>query len=405
MARYIYLCKFNFGSEDSVRQQKCVNDYLSSIGKNSNLSEDITKTVVEQISITTKTRSKLNDLLEQCSKGDIIYVGDLSQLGNNMKDIFHIVSSAINCGVTIIQCKDGVQIENETVGGKAFVNALSLAAKVEFDIRRQNTQAALDTRKKLLQKNGFFVSKSGRVVTKFGREKGCDLTIAREASTKSKQEKAALFRMNNKGYQSVVHWLEQGQTTEWILAEFNKYHKSDPKNYCTITGKPLTESTLKQWRTEIKRGKYQKVDTNIEKFSTIEEKTDSENYSIISALMSKQQDFTSVDINKEKLYTLERQTEENRELLSSIFDKEDDVIQDIIAENQGNIWMDMLKLLFMKEVWERIELEAECKKRGLMLGAVLEQINDFAYSKIDDAVVEDDEKYIYVTLEYKDQLI
>ena len=58
-----------------------------------------------------------------------------------------------------------------------------------------------------------------------------------------------------------------------------------------------------------------------------------------------------------------------------------------------------------KKEWKRTEVEMICKERKQMLGAVLEQINDFAYSKIDDAVVEDDEEYIYVILEYKDQLI
>lgn len=42
---------------------------------------------------------------------------------------------------------------------------------------------------------------------------------------------------------------------------------------------------------------------------------------------------------------------------------------------------------------------------GLMLGAVLEQINDFAYDKVDDAVIEDDGEYLYVTLDYKEKLI
>lgn len=40
-----------------------------------------------------------------------------------------------------------------------------------------------------------------------------------------------------------------------------------------------------------------------------------------------------------------------------------------------------------------------------MMGAVLEQINDFAYEKVDDAVIEDDGENIYVTLDYKEQLI
>jgi hypothetical protein len=40
-----------------------------------------------------------------------------------------------------------------------------------------------------------------------------------------------------------------------------------------------------------------------------------------------------------------------------------------------------------------------------MIGSVLEQINDFSYTKIEDAVIEDDGDTIYVMTEYKDKLI
>ena len=39
------------------------------------------------------------------------------------------------------------------------------------------------------------------------------------------------------------------------------------------------------------------------------------------------------------------------------------------------------------------------------LGSLLEQINDYSCSKIDDIVVEEDGDKIYVTTEYKTQLI
>ena len=51
------------------------------------------------------------------------------------------------------------------------------------------------------------------------------------------------------------------------------------------------------------------------------------------------------------------------------------------------------------------EVENICKERGVMLGAVLEQINDFSYEKVGDAVVEDDGENIYITLDYKERLI
>jgi hypothetical protein len=42
---------------------------------------------------------------------------------------------------------------------------------------------------------------------------------------------------------------------------------------------------------------------------------------------------------------------------------------------------------------------------GVMIGNLLEQINDYAYSIVDDIVVEEDGYTIYVTTEYKEQLI
>ena len=61
------------------------------------------------------------------------------------------------------------------------------------------------------------------------------------------------------------------------------------------------------------------------------------------------------------------------------------------------------------------ELEAEIKANddeivqmvgpNVMIGNLLEQINDYSCSKIDDIVLEEDGDRIYVTVEYKDRLI
>lgn len=40
-----------------------------------------------------------------------------------------------------------------------------------------------------------------------------------------------------------------------------------------------------------------------------------------------------------------------------------------------------------------------------MIGSVLEQINDYALSKVDDIVLEDDGDNIYMMIEYKDMLL
>ena len=60
--------------------------------------------------------------------------------------------------------------------------------------------------------------------------------------------------------------------------------------------------------------------------------------------------------------------------------------------------------LLTKEHWTRAEL-VELVGPDVMIGNLLEQINDYAYSIVNDIVVEDDGDSVYVTTEYKEQLI
>ena len=111
-------------------------------------------------------------------------------------------------------------------------------------------------------------------------------------------------------------------------------------------------------------------------------------------------------MNSEKLHIFEQQTKNAQELLSEIFSDEDiPISQNTMDNTMTDKWKGVLTLLLSKEKWERGEIENKCQEMGLMLGAVLEQINEFAYDKVDDVVVEDDGEYLYVALNYKENLI
>ena len=143
--------------------------------------------------------------------------------------------------------------------------------------------------------------------------------------------------------------------------------------------------------------------TDDEGFAVVERKSDAVEYQIGQ---TKPAEAPKVVINPEKLRIFEQQTKEAQELLSDIFVGDEDQLQtDIPSNKPAEAWVDILKLLLTKEIWNRADIEQECRKRGVMLGAVLEQINDFAYSRVDDAVVEDDGETLFVTLAYKEQLI
>lgn len=150
MAEFIYH-RCSTEHQEFMQQQKVVHDYLARMGVDA---AGITS-VVEKVSGSVRhTERKLNDLLKACKSGDEIYISELSRLGRNMSDLFSIVTEATEKGVTIIQCKDGTRIEMDSIGGKALMFALSLAAEIELANIRQRTKAGLDARKSRGQEIG-----------------------------------------------------------------------------------------------------------------------------------------------------------------------------------------------------------------------------------------------------------
>lgn len=147
--------------------------------------------------------------------------------------------------------------------------------------------------------------------------------------------------------------------------------------------------------------------TDKEGFAVVEKKSDAVEFTINRQSAYSQKTIeSSVIINPKKLNIFEQQTKAAQKLLSEIFVEEEPALpQNMELDATATTWMKILKSLLAKETWKRVEVEKICKEHGLMMGAVLEQINDFAYEKVDDAVIEDDGENIYVTLDYKEQLI
>ena len=233
-----------------LQQQECVFGYHRGRG----IDPSSLEVVDEHVSGTVKhTERKLYGLLMRCGKGDTIYVSELSRLGRNMSDLFQIVTTASDRGIKLVQCKDGSVIENESIGGKALLFALSLAAEIEVANIRQRTNMGLQARKELLAKDGYFISKSGKVCTGLGNKKGWDApdSVIR-AMTEARSEKAEQWKKQSAGYQWVKRQLEKGtMTRKEIVAEFNENRAHGMEGFCTSTGGPLTEAILCRWVKEI----------------------------------------------------------------------------------------------------------------------------------------------------------
>ncbi len=139
--------------------------------------------------------------------------------------------------------------------------------------------------------------------------------------------------------------------------------------------------------------------TDEEGFATVEKQDDAREYSI----QEPEKNTGGISLDKRRLEEFRAQTDAAREILSDIFvtDQETENIQTI---EPGHDVQGLLRRLFEKETWERSEIQELCGP-DVMIGNMLEKINDYSYSKVEDIVVEEIDDMIYVTLEYKEYLI
>lgn len=111
----------------------------------------------------------------------------------------------------------------------------------------------------------------------------------------------------------------------------------------------------------------------------------------------------NVTIDNEALAELEKQTQESQSILSDIFKEETDVAASVTPQID-NV-KSLLATLLTKEIWEKSEVEKICDEKGIKYNVALEQINDYAYSIMEDGVVEEDGNKVYVTTDYKKNLL
>ena len=143
--------------------------------------------------------------------------------------------------------------------------------------------------------------------------------------------------------------------------------------------------------------------TDDEDFATVEVTTDAKEYVIAQPESQSKRKQKIVKIDTAKLSKLEAQTASAQNMLSEIFIEDENVTSTITSNHSPLITI--LTRLLTKSEWSKAEVDSICKELNVITGSILEQINDYAYDKVDDVVIEDEDDIIYVNTDYKDQLI
>lgn len=250
MAVQLYL-RVSTEEQGYEQQRNTINKYMESHGINP---DDVANECVEKISGRVKhTERKLAKLLKKCAPGDKLFVSELSRLGRSMSDLNVIVTECCEREIDIIQCKDGMTVENRTIGGKALLFALSLAAEIEVENNHQRVQSGVDAAIAELKKYGKRIARcSGKVQTKWGQEKGFDMTVQREALAIIRAEKSYNWFVNSKAVQRARLKQAEGWRLIDIVADLGELydaHIDEPglNPYGTPTGLRPTKSTVCLW--------------------------------------------------------------------------------------------------------------------------------------------------------------
>ncbi len=192
-------------------------------------------------------------LLKKCEPGDTIYAASTDRLGRNFVDMVNLMKDAKNKGVTIIACKQDLSLSDDNISTKLL---LAITAIIDEDERmriRHRTLNAVRVAIAQIEKDGARMTKNGQIQTKWGREKGCDMSAAYTVSAEEKRQKAADWRNKSRAYAWVKIQVAKGKTRAAIIEEFNELHKQAPDIYCTREGKPLSKGVLSKWCSEFSR--------------------------------------------------------------------------------------------------------------------------------------------------------
>jgi DNA invertase Pin-like site-specific DNA recombinase len=163
-AVYGYLRGSN-GTIDLNNQMKKIIDF----GGHGDLKDNFISDVVS-------SRSPLQErgisrLIEDCERGDKIIVAELSRLARNTEETLAIVRLCREKGIELKILDPDVDFTNE-LSSEIVITVLGLVGQMERHFISQRTRQSLKTRRDLIAKNGFFISKEGKKIYSIGAKKG-----------------------------------------------------------------------------------------------------------------------------------------------------------------------------------------------------------------------------------------
>lgn len=166
MKVYAYL-RVSTEHQDFKQQTNTINDFLKYKGLKI---DDVYSDEGVSGGVTYKKR-KLYDLINVMNEGDVLVVSEISRLGRSMADLNKLVNDEMKARkLRLIVVNMGLDLDcaNLKAIDEMILFAFSFSSQIEKEMIQERTRSALDARRKAIEKDGYFISKSGRRCTKLG---------------------------------------------------------------------------------------------------------------------------------------------------------------------------------------------------------------------------------------------
>lgn len=245
---YLY-SRVSTSEQDLTQQRYKVQTYLDSKGLT--LTGEIADKDVSGYKVSYKNRGLAN-LIDMMQEGDCLICSELSRLARTMSDINKLINDDLKPRkLRLIIVSMGIDLDCSRMKAidELILTNIAFSAQVEAEMIQSRTQAALDAIKHEIATTGQHVSKSGRVITKLGRQDDNAGTAWDKALTKSIETRKRKAEANDNNikfakwlnvYESKHGAVDRHTDIEPLVYEVNAL------GYTTSTGMRFNKQSLRQ---------------------------------------------------------------------------------------------------------------------------------------------------------------
>lgn len=227
------------------QQNRTVKEWLSRNG----LKADIVVTE-EGISggVTYKKRKLGTEVLPLLEDRDMLIVAEISRLGRSMSDLNKLINDELKPRkIRLVIVQMGIDLNCGMIKAmdEMILFAFSFAAELERELIQERTKSALEVKKKQIEENGYFISKTGNRCTSLG-----GTTTGQAKGGKANGEKRRKEAMESSTNRIISELLRDCTTPQDVDKVADKLNAMGLK---THSGLEFTRNRLTALRTKINR--------------------------------------------------------------------------------------------------------------------------------------------------------